>query len=1684
MEQLHEGHLTSSPYLTKQPRAGIWDFAIRTITASGRLSPGITYVQKTLGEPVQLDITTAVEQAIADNPSLITLTTEVDAAEAARDRAIKAALDAEAFKDASETAKTAAEAVETAIEQAETNVNEALEQTKNVRDLAVTASNNAIAEALKAGDSATSADGSATAAAGSATIATEKAVASNKSAEATATLATAVAANATTAKNSADAAAVSAMVATTKSTEAGSEAAAATTQRVQAEAAKTAAEGAEAAAVAAQTAAVSAKQDAETAQAASTTQASNSAKSAIEAGKSATAASESASTASSKATEAEQSAAAAKTAKTAAETAQSAAETAQTAASNSATAADGSAKAAATTATRVTASVNAAETAKDDAETAKDDAETAETNAETQASAAAESAKQAKASKDDAATSASASEVSRTAAETAQSKAETAEVNASKSATAADGSATAAASSASGVTASVTAAETAEANAETAEANAETAKDGAETAKTGAETAETNAAASANAAAASSKTADAKATEAAQSASASETAKTSAETAAATAGTAQTSASESATAADGSATAAAESATAAAASLQGINDAVTASSASAMTASTKATEAAVSAAAALVSQTAAQTAEANAKVSETAAAASVTTAEGFSSTAMLSQVAAAGFADDAKKAVAGITQSVSAQVDANLRQTFASVIAMRSVAGEAITKFELASLSNIDGSRSAGVMTGDLQSFDYATKGGTIPGAYARAEILGFEFQGRNVRDDDNGSRIRITRRRNTSQAQPTANNRITASRSGSGSTALTTITLIDNTENDIIAFDRATIVAKVNAAQSVFRGSGTGTLEVDFSQVNGTSVLRTGTFRGGRDNVKSKDGTGWIIRRDGSAEFDAASIRGTLSAEHIDSDVFNQKLILSAPVTFVTAWKEITLSETMENFNTLFLLGRSGTASATNGYWNGYIDVSNFSTTEARLPAFSGSDAHWGVRVRRVSGSTTKFEIRLWFGEWNWGGSIDQVWGVRTPGSKGSKIPTGTGGFTVPGGPPKAVLKVSATRLSTTSGGNIARYDTEFEVDDNIQFSSPSRYSRAKNNQSIGASWTPPATGAVYVRGRYSDGGVKGAWSDVHTYRSGSVVTPKTLTVAIDGPSARSSGQAGRFTATLGGTASGTASYQWQRRIGNGSWSNEVTTATYTFTGDDSTSYSVRCTVTRDGVTTTSAPYDVSWGAPSSKTVMAVISGPSSRNSGQRANYTVQVTGTAAGAIAYSWQVRKGAGSWTVESRTNTLSYTGDDSSSYDIRCTVTREGVSDTSNTVTTSWGAAEVKVLTVVVNGPTSRTSGQEASYTVTLGGTATGASTYQWERRTGSGSWSNVSTSSTYKFTGSDSTSYDVRCTVTRDGITTEGVHVTTSWGAGDTATLTAVITGPTTRRFRQDAKYTVTVGGTATGTISYQWQLKNSGRDWFNASGAQRNTITIDGSGITTALTNMMRCQVTRNGETVTSNVISTAYSSDGTVDPPDPPVVPPVVPPVGDTVPTFTLSAGATSGYRLTNIDNQGASRIEYDYRIAGGRWLGFFLTTHTTWTDEFVASSTKVEARMRVNQSDGTTSDWSPIQEITTAASSVPVPTGSPTFSLSKSAAGLPIITFTKFDTSPSSGSAMLYQYRHRVDGRVINGSRLRLSHSPWTIRSSSITANASTVEISMRAINFQGEGPWSSYREIDLSE
>ena len=76
----------------------------------------------------------------------------------------------------------------------------------------------------------------------------------------------------------------------------------------------------------------------------------------------------------------------------------------------------------------------------------------------------------------------------------------------------------------------------------------------------------------------------------------------------------------------------------------------------------------------------------------------------------------------------------------------------------------------------------------------------------------------------------------------------------------------------------------------------------------------------------GWLIRKDGSAEFDAAVIRGTLSAEHIDSDVRNAVVLWTGNSNIGASGVTLSLSQDVTDFatvETLFYLPDGGSPSS-----------------------------------------------------------------------------------------------------------------------------------------------------------------------------------------------------------------------------------------------------------------------------------------------------------------------------------------------------------------------------------------------------------------------------------------------------------------------------------------------------------------------------------------------------------------------------------------------------------------------------------------------------------------------------------------------------------------------------------------------------------------------------------------
>ena len=439
-----------------------------------------------------------------------------------------------------------------------------------------------------------------------------------------------------------------------------------------------------------------------------------------EAAASATGAATSETDAGTAATNAAASAVGAAKSKTDAETAATNAAASALEAGTSATAADGSATAAAGSATTAAESATAADGS------ATSSAEHA-TAAATQASAAAGSAAASATSAGTASSKASEAETSADAASADRVLAEAAKDTAAGSATAAAGSATNASGSATAAAGSATSAAT---QATAAAASAATA------------------ATEASAASSSANTASTKASEASSSADAASADRTLAQTAAGTAGDKATAAGGSATNASGSATAAARSATsaatrasAAATSATAAGRSATAAATSAQTASSKATEAGASASSAQTQASKATTEAGKAAASVTTAAASQTAASGSATAAATSATAArlsaeasAGSASDASTAVAGLDAKVSKTVSDELGTQLAGIVALRAKAGSAESKLELVAISDVNGDRATGIVTGDFQSDSYRADA-TTAAVTATAIVGGVEFE-------------------------------------------------------------------------------------------------------------------------------------------------------------------------------------------------------------------------------------------------------------------------------------------------------------------------------------------------------------------------------------------------------------------------------------------------------------------------------------------------------------------------------------------------------------------------------------------------------------------------------------------------------------------------------------------------------------------------------------------------------------------------------------------------------------------------------------------------------------------------------------------------------------------------------------------------------------------------------------
>ena len=173
----------------------------------------------------------------------------------------------------------------------------------------------------------------------------------------------------------------------------------------------------------------------------------------------------------------------------------------------------------------------------------------------------------------------------------------------------------------------------------------------------------------------------------------------------------------------------------------------------------------------------------------------------------------------------------------------------------------------------------------------------------------------------------------------------------------------------------------------------IDNAQIKKGNVLDLTVGNKIQSDVFS-DTSGWQINRDGTAYFQAAAIRGILSAEHIDSNVRNwERLWIGSIYTSGTTDTAVTLSEAVSGFSDLCFVGRVG--SNPENYSAEFVPVAKIPTrTGARQPGtvgfgFVGGDFNISWQHLMKSGTSTLY---IFASDSSERAYLLEVWGIRSP--------------------------------------------------------------------------------------------------------------------------------------------------------------------------------------------------------------------------------------------------------------------------------------------------------------------------------------------------------------------------------------------------------------------------------------------------------------------------------------------------------------------------------------------------------------------------------------------------------------------------------------------------------------------------------------------------------------------
>ena len=437
------------------------------------------------------------------------------------------------------------------------------------------------------------------------------------------------------------------------------------------------------------------------------------------------------------------------------------------------------------------------------------------------------------------------------------------------------------------------------------------------------------------------------------------------------------------------------------------------------------------------------------------------------------------------------------------------------------------------------------------------------------------------------------------------------------------------------------------------------------------------------------------------------------------------------------------------------------------------------------------------------------------------------------------------------------------------------------------------------------------------------------HSYRLlatnvGGTTTSATVTYTSVAPPVISSVTANPTTGpltqsvTLSAEVSGATSYQWQEQIG-GNWQNiaGATSATHTANIADTaaTTHSYRLLATNVGGTTTSATVAYTSVAP------PVISSTTANPTTGPLTQSVTLSASVSGATSYQWQEQIG-GNWQniagATSATHTANIADTAATTHSYRLQATNVGGTTTSATV------AYTSVAAPTISSVTANPTTGPLTQSVTLSATVSGATSYQWQKLSGS-TWQNIqgATSATYTANIADSaaTTHSYRLQATNIGGTTTSAIVTyTSVLPPTINTVSATpASGPLTQ--------TVTLTVSATGAAQYQWQ-QLTGTTWNNINGATASTHTVTISDNAPTL-HSYRVVVSNVGGSITSDTVI-YQSSTG-------PIINTIsaTPTSGPLTQTVTLTVSATS-----------TNTISYQWEeLIGSTWTAISGATTPTYS-------------------------------------------------------------------------------------------------------------------------------------------